>query len=83
MSGAVGVNGQARRGRFLTYIVARLFVLVALLVGFGLGLIRLPLLEVEGLPSLAEDFANLTYSREVQSVGCTREEAHSHEPYQS
>ena len=42
-----------------TYIVGSLLVLVALLVLLCLGLIRGALLVVEGLPALAEDFADL------------------------
>ena len=44
----------------VTYVVARLFILVALLVRSGLGLIWLALLPAEGLPSLTKDLADLT-----------------------
>ena len=47
-------------GERVTYVVARLFILVALLVRFGLGLIWLALLLAESLPSLTKDLADLT-----------------------
>lgn len=43
-------------------IVCCLFLLVALLVGFGLGLIWLALLGVQGLPPLAQNLADLAYN---------------------
>ena len=46
-----------------TYIVRSLFVLVALLVLLCLGLVRGALLVVEGLPSLAENLADLACNR--------------------
>jgi hypothetical protein len=53
--------GSCRKGgrELGTYIVAGLLVLVALLVLRGLGLVGAALLLVQGLPSLAEDLADL------------------------
>ena len=44
---------------FSTYVVGRLFILIALLVLSSLGLVWSTLLVVQRLPSLAEDLANL------------------------
>lgn len=43
-----------------TYLVSGLLLLVALLVGSGLGLVRLALLLGESLPLLTEQLADLT-----------------------
>lgn len=43
-----------------TYLVGLLLVLISLLVRSGLGLVWGALLVVQGLPSLTEDFADLT-----------------------
>ena len=48
--------------RYATYLVSGLLLLVALLVGSGLGLEGSLLLLIEGLPLLTEDLANITCS---------------------
>ena len=50
------VDGSTRATHI---IVLGLFILVALLVRFGLGLVRPTLLVAQGFPALAENFADL------------------------
>ena len=50
--------------RLGAHIIAGLLVLVAFLVGGGLGFVGLTLLLVQGLPPLAQDFADLTCGRD-------------------
>lgn len=76
-----GSSRLAREGRSLrvgvdTCVVAGLLALITLLVGFGLGLVRLTLLSRERLPFFTEDLANLAWMHPLyQLVTRGREES--------
>ena len=71
-----GIGGGHMEGevRWSTYVVvACLLTLIALLVCFGFGLIRLTLFRVQGLPFLTKHLADLTCSTKDALVLASQE----------